>query len=56
MVGGTVQVIAIVAFAFILGLVAGYYREKTESLIPAILVHMFANIGGSLASILLSLN
>ncbi len=49
--GDTVQVIAIVAFAFILGLVAGYYREKTESLIPAILVHMFANIGGSLIGI-----
>ena len=49
-VGG---VLIAVLFAFVLGIVAGYYRQKTESLIPAILVHMLANVGGSLAGFLL---
>jgi membrane protease YdiL (CAAX protease family) len=31
-----------------LGIVAGYYREKTGSLIPAVLIHSLFNIGGSL--------
>lgn len=31
-----------------LGVVNGYYREKTGSLIPAILIHSLFNIGGSL--------
>lgn len=34
--------------ATLLGIVAGYYREKTGSLLPAILVHALFNIGGSL--------
>ena len=34
--------------AAILGIVAGYYREKTKSLVPAILVHALFNVGGSL--------
>jgi len=42
-----------VFFAFVLGIVAGHYREKTESLIPAILVHVLANAGGSLAGFVL---
>lgn len=29
---------------FVLGIIAGYYREKTGSLLPAILAHMCANI------------
>jgi membrane protease YdiL (CAAX protease family) len=29
-----------------LGIIAGYYREKTESLIPAIIIHALFNIGG----------
>ncbi|MCK4302206.1 MAG: CPBP family intramembrane metalloprotease [candidate division Zixibacteria bacterium] len=33
-------------FASVLGFIAGYQREKTGSLIPAIMVHMFGNIGG----------
>ena len=41
-------VFSIVASASVLGLVAGYAREKTGSLVPAILVHMFANIGGTI--------
>ncbi len=31
---------------FVLGMIAGYYREKTGSLIPAVLAHMSANIFG----------
>ena len=46
---GTGQVIVTVLFAFLLGLVAGYYRETSGSLLPAIIVHMSGNIGGSLA-------
>lgn len=45
---GGYQVLSTVLFAFVLGLVAGYQREKTGSLVPAILAHMFANAGGSL--------
>jgi len=42
----------VVVFAFMVGIAAGYFREKTGSLVPAILVHMFANIGGSLCALL----
>ena len=52
---GSYQVLVIVFFAFALGMVAGYQRERTESLVPAIMVHMFANVGGSLASYLIGL-
>jgi membrane protease YdiL (CAAX protease family) len=45
-------VIIIVIFAFFLGVIAGYQREKSESLIPAIVVHMFGNIGSWLTSIM----
>jgi membrane protease YdiL (CAAX protease family) len=37
----------IVATAIVLGVVAGYYREKTGSLMPAILIHMLFNVYGS---------
>jgi membrane protease YdiL (CAAX protease family) len=52
---GDYQVLIIVFFAFALGIIAGYQRERTESLVPAIMVHMFANVGGSLASSLIGL-
>ena len=39
---------SVIVFASALGIVAGYYREKTESLIPAIIIHAFFNIGGML--------
>ncbi|MDH4155756.1 MAG: CPBP family intramembrane metalloprotease [candidate division Zixibacteria bacterium] len=39
-------VISIVVFASVLGLIAGYQREQTGSLIPAIIVHALGNIGG----------
>lgn len=47
---GGYQVLITVLFAFVLGLVAGYQRERTGSLVPAIMVHMFANMGGTWAS------
>ena len=45
----------IIIFAFILGIIAGYYREKTESLIPAMIVHMCGNVGGWSADSILKL-
>jgi membrane protease YdiL (CAAX protease family) len=44
----------VIVFAAFLGIVAGYYREKTESLMPAIIVHALFNIGGSLPMWVLS--
>lgn len=40
--------LGVMFLAAILGLIAGYYREKTGSLIPAILIHSFFDIGGTL--------
>lgn len=45
----------VVIFAFILGIIAGYHREKSESLIPAITVHMCGNIGAWLPSVIIEL-
>ncbi|MCK4667303.1 CPBP family intramembrane metalloprotease [Candidatus Dependentiae bacterium] len=46
-----ITVSLILTFALILGLIAGVQRERTGSLIPAIIVHMCFNIGGSLPSL-----
>lgn len=46
-------VLTIVFFGIILGIIVGYYRENTGSLIPAIIVHMSFNIGSYLGSYLL---
>ena len=46
-------VITIVLFAFALGIIAGYYREKTGSIIPAIITHMAFNISGTLCGFLI---
>lgn len=48
-------VIYIVIFAFIVGLMAAYFREKSESLMPAIVIHMLANIGGTCMDYLIDL-
>ncbi len=45
-------VLNIVIFGIILGLIAGYQKEKTNSLIPAIIVHLCFNIGGSILFII----
>ena len=47
-----VSVITIVIFSVILGVIAGYQREITNSLLPAIIVHMCFNIGASLVNII----
>ena len=36
--------ISILISCFIIGIIAGYYRENTGSLVPAILIHSLANI------------
>ena len=41
-------VMNIVTFGVLLGLIAGYHREKTNSLIPAIIVHICFNIGANI--------
>jgi len=45
----------IVISAFFMGIIAGYYREKTESIIPAIIIHMLFNICGSIIGAIESL-
>lgn len=40
--------LVVILLVGILGLIAGYYREKTGSLIPAILIHSFFDIGGTI--------
>jgi membrane protease YdiL (CAAX protease family) len=45
---------AVIVFTTALGLVAGYYREKTGSLIPAIIIHALFNVGGMLPMWILS--
>ncbi|TFG04080.1 CPBP family intramembrane metalloprotease [Candidatus Thorarchaeota archaeon] len=42
------SVLATVVSAFLMGIIAGHYREKTGSLAPSILVHMLFNITGSI--------
>jgi membrane protease YdiL (CAAX protease family) len=46
-------ILQIVAFAFAIGLVAGHYRERSGSLLPAILVHALANATGWAMDLLL---
>jgi len=46
------SVIIIVIFSIVLGGIAGYQREITNSLLPAIIVHMCFNISASLVSMI----
>jgi len=46
-----VMVLLMVFFSILLGLIAGYLKEKTNSLVPAILVHFCFNVGGSFLSL-----
>lgn len=41
-------VVPVILLAVFLGLVAAWYREKTGSLFPAVIVHALFNIGGTL--------
>ena len=43
-----------VLFTFILGTIAGYYQEKYNNIVLAILVHMAGNLLGMLPVILLN--
>ncbi|MCP4231335.1 MAG: CPBP family intramembrane metalloprotease [bacterium] len=52
---GLVYTLIICLFAFSVGLLAGYWRERTSSLVPAIIAHSFANVGGSLGAFVLNL-
>lgn len=47
-------VMFIVSNATFMGLIAAYYREKSGSIIPAVIVHILANVFGSLPRILMS--
>jgi membrane protease YdiL (CAAX protease family) len=48
--GATVGfVLIVVTFATVIGLTTAYYKEKTGSLLSAILIHMVANIAGGVA-------
>jgi len=46
-------VLPILAFTFALGIIAGYQREKSGSLLSAITVHIFGNIGGVLGGMII---
>ena len=41
-------------FAFVLGLIAGYYQEKHNNNAYAIIVHMSGNLMGVIASLIVS--
>lgn len=49
---GAVFMIRTALSAFILGTIAGYFQEKYNNIVPAILVHMAGNLLGVLAVIL----
>jgi len=49
----TATVISIVLFALAVGLIAGYCREKSGSILPAILAHACANVTGTLIDLIL---
>lgn len=42
-----------VALAFIVGIITGYYRLKTKSLLPCIVIHIIFNISGYIAYLLM---
>jgi membrane protease YdiL (CAAX protease family) len=44
-------VLRIVIYTTTIGFIAGYYQEKNNSIIPAVIVHMTANIPAVLASL-----
>jgi len=53
-VGADPRMVAVViVFATFMGVIAGYYREKSNSLLPAILIHACFNIGGSFMALLI---
>ena len=51
---GTAFMIRTALFTFVLGTIAGYYQEKYNNIVPAILVHMAGNLLGILPVVLSS--
>jgi membrane protease YdiL (CAAX protease family) len=47
--------VIVIIFAFLLGLLAGYNRAQSQSLVPAIVLHATANIGGVIGGILVTM-
>jgi membrane protease YdiL (CAAX protease family) len=47
--------IIVVVYAFFLGLLAGHIRAQSQSLVPAIAVHILFNIGGVVGGILFTI-
>jgi membrane protease YdiL (CAAX protease family) len=50
--GGVPSQLVFLVVAAFLGLMAGHYREKTGSLLPAVLVHMLFNVSASVVDAL----
>ena len=46
------RVLYLVILTTLLGLYAGYQKERTNSLVAAVIIHLFFNIGGSLYGLL----
>jgi len=42
------KAVPVIVLAFLLGCVTGVYRQTTGSLIPAVIVHMLFNVGGTI--------
>ena len=51
---GSAFMIRTALFTFVLGTIAGYYQEKYNNIVPAILVHMAGNLLGMLPIVLSS--
>ena len=51
---GSAFMIRTALFTFVLGTIAGYYQEKYNNIVPAILVHMAGNLLGMLPVVLLN--
>jgi len=52
--GASIQyAVQLVVFAMILGMIAGYYQEKHENFLYAVLVHMTANVCGLISLMML---
>lgn len=45
-------VVVILIFTFCVGILAGYYRSKSGSIVTAIILHMLANVGGVVGGII----
>jgi membrane protease YdiL (CAAX protease family) len=53
---GALFIVRVLIFTFVLGLIAGYYHEKHDNHIFAILVHMSGNLMGLVSVILMTMS